>query len=73
MQSLESIYQQTIRPLPVDDQLRLAEIIRQRAGDEPPSRRSALEILRNIQPPKPIHSVAEIDSYIREERDSWDD
>lgn len=73
MQSVESIYQQSIRILPIKDQLRLAELIKERVGADPPDRRSAMEILRKIQPSSPTHSISEIDTYLRSERDSWDD
>ncbi|MGD9630702.1 MAG: hypothetical protein AB7V18_15805 [Pyrinomonadaceae bacterium] len=73
MQSVESIYQQSIRLLPIKDQLRLAELIKERVAADRPDRRSAVEILQKIQPSRPTHSVAEIDTYLRSERDSWDD
>lgn len=74
MQSVETIYQQTIRPLPVDEQRRLAEMILERAEEpEPKSRRSILEMLESIHAKTPRRSAAEIDEYIKTERDSWDD
>ena len=72
MQNVESIYQQSIRILPIQDQLRLAELIKERAGADSTDRRSAMEILRNLHPAKTARSAAEIDADLRTERDSWD-
>lgn len=73
MPSVETIYNEAIRPLPPSDQLRLAEIIMKRARPDRTEKKSILEILENIRPPKNPRSAAEIDEYLRVERDSWDD
>ena len=76
MPSVETIYREAIRPLPIDEQKRLADLILANVRDDERSakpRRSVLEILENIPPPKHPRSVAEIDEYLRKERDSWDD
>ncbi len=75
MPSVEIIYQESIRPLPVSDQVRLAEMIMERAANPPHdrNRRSVLEILESIHARTPGRSAAEIDEYIKTERDSWDD
>lgn len=73
MQSLEAIYQESVKPLPVTDQLRLAEMIMKRARQQPAERRSILEIIKNAPPPKNPRTAAEIDEDLRKERDSWDD
>lgn len=76
MPSVETIYRETVRPLPVDDQKRLADMILENV--EPGTRssgpkRSALQILKSIRETTPGRSAAEIDEYLRAERDSWDD
>jgi len=76
MPNVETIYKESVKPLPLSDQLRLAEIIVKRAhGKREPSvqRKSVLEILASVGPPKKPRSAAEIDEYLRKERDSWDD
>lgn len=74
MPSVETIYQESVMPLPISDQVRLAELILKRAPRETaPKRRSALEIIEAARAVMPHRTAAEIDEYIRTERDSWDD
>lgn len=76
MPSVETIYRETVRPLPVDDQIRLADMIRENLDAELRSsgpKRSALEILQSLRAATPSRSAAEIDESLRAERDSWDD
>lgn len=75
MPSVETIYQESVLPLPVGDQMRLAEMIMERAAKTPqdPKRRSALEIIESARARTPGRTAAEIDEYLRAERDSWDD
>ncbi len=76
MPSVETIYRETVRPLPVNEQIRLADMIRERVDSELRSsepKRSALEILQSLRVTTPPRTAAEIDEYIRLERDSWDD
>jgi hypothetical protein len=75
MPSVETIYQESIRPLPVGDQVRLAEIIMERAArsQQNPNRRSVLEILESARATTSGRTAAEIDEYLGAERDSWDD
>jgi len=75
MPSVETIYEETVMPLPVSDQMRLAEMIMERAprASQAPKRRSAIEIIEAARAITPHRTAAEIDEYIRVERDSWDD
>lgn len=75
MPSLETIYQESIKPLPIVDQVRLAELIMERAPKTPQDRprRSVVEILNSIHARKHGRTAAEIDEYIKTERESWDD
>ena len=75
MQNVETIYQESVKPLPLRDQIRLAEIIMERAAGEPRQaggRTSALKLLEGLKVDRRARSSAEIDEYIRMERDSWD-
>lgn len=72
MQSVETIYRETIRPLPADEQIRLADMIREELRSSRP-KRSALDIIESLRAKTPRRSAAEIDEYLRAERDSWDD
>ena len=76
MPSAETIYHDAIRPLPIEEQKRLADLILKGVEAEERSakpRRSALEILESIRATAPRRTAAEIDEYLREERHSWDD
>ncbi len=76
MANVETIYRETVRPLPVDDQKRLADIIMENVGHDSRSskkRRSALDVLNSIRVNGIFRTTDEIDEYIRTERDSWDD
>ena len=75
MPSIETIYRETIRPLPINEQIRLADIIRKNVDSElrtSETKRSALEILNSIKVKGIFESSAEVDEHIRTERDSWD-
>ena len=75
MPSVETIYRETVRPLPVEDQKRLADMILENVENETRSlkpKRSALDILRSIQVERAFKTSAEVDEYLRTERDSWD-
>ena len=75
MPSVETIYQESVRPLPVSDQVRLAEIIMERAPRiaNNTDKRSVLDILESVHAKNLGRSAAEIDEYIKTERESWDD
>ena len=75
MPSVETIYQESVMPLPRRDQMRLAEIIMERAARprQNPDRRSVLEIIESARATTPERSAAEIDEYLKMERNSWDD
>ncbi|MGD9560691.1 MAG: hypothetical protein AB7F88_01325 [Pyrinomonadaceae bacterium] len=76
MPSVETIYRETVRPLPVEDQKRLADMILDNVdkGTHPPAqKRSVLEVLRSIHAQPAFKTAAEVDEHIRMERDAWDD
>lgn len=76
MPSVETIYRDTVRPLPVSDQVRLADMIMENVESESSSsepRRSALDLLNSIHAERIFRTPAEVDEHIRTERDSWED
>jgi len=75
MPGVETIYRETIRPLPVSDQVRLADMIMENVDSERLSakpKRSVIDILESIEVEPIFRTSAEVDEYIRKERDSWD-
>jgi len=76
MQSVEALYATKIRTLPVEEQKRLADMILANTKTEVSlsnEKLPALEVIESIRAKIPHRSAAEIDAYIRAERDSWDD
>ena len=72
MTDLQTIYRQTILPLPKSDKLRLAAIILQSLSDETEKNTSALDFLENLQIERAFDSAGEADEYLMAERESWD-
>lgn len=72
MQNVDSIYQQTILPLPKSEKLRLATIILQSLSDDAESMTSALDFLENLQVEKVFRTADEVDKHLKAERESWD-
>ena len=76
MPSVETIYKETIRPLPVSDQMRLADMIMENVHSEsrsPDERRSVLDILEAHPVKRVFKNSSEVDEWLAAERDSWDD
>lgn len=76
MPSIETIYRETVRPLPVDEQKRLADMILENVESESLSSKTklcALDVLNSIHAERIFRTSAEVDKYIRTERDSWDE
>lgn len=74
MPSVETIYQQTIRPLPVTDQRRLVDMILENVDAQPTTeRRSVLDILKSRPIKRVFKNSKEVDTWLRSERDAWDD
>ncbi len=72
MQNVQTIYQETILPLPKSEKLRLAAIILQSLSDENVKETSALDFLENLQIERVFKSADEVDRHIEAERKSWD-
>jgi hypothetical protein len=72
MQNAQTIYQQTIFPLPDSEKLRLATIILQDLSIADKSKQSALDLLETIQNNRVFSSSTEVDKHLEAERESWD-
>jgi hypothetical protein len=72
MQNAETIYQQTILPLPNVEKLRLATIILQDLSNSEKSKQSALDLLQNIESSRVFNSPEDVDEHLKAERESWD-
>ena len=72
MQDVQTIYRQTILPLPNNEKLRLATIILQdlSSGEKPSS--FALDLLQSLPDEKVFRSPEEAGDYLKAERESWD-
>ncbi len=76
MPSVETIYQESIRPLPKVDQKRLAELIMENVNGGTRStltKRAVLDILDDHPVKRVFKDSTEVDEWLRTERDSWDD
>ncbi len=75
MPSVETIYRETVLPLPENEQVRLAQLILKRAAKQRSTNggTSIVEYLKSIRKRTATRTAAEIDEQIRRERDSWDD
>ena len=72
MQNAQTIYQQTILPLPNSEKLRLATIILQNLSNSEIKSQSALDLLQNIPNERVFSSAQEVDEHLKAERESWD-
>jgi hypothetical protein len=72
MQNVETIYQQTILPLPSSDKLRLATIILQSLSQLESKSQSAFDLLQTIQNERVFATTQEVDNHLKVERESWD-
>lgn len=72
MQDVQTIYRQTILPLPRSEKLRLATIILQNlSNDEKPSA-SALDLLQSLPVERVFNSPEKVNEHLKAERESWD-
>jgi hypothetical protein len=72
MQNIETIYQQTVLPLPSSEKLRLATIILQSLSHPQLKSQSAFDLLQNIQNDRVFATTQEVDNHLKAERESWD-
>ena len=76
MPSVETIYRDSILPLPPAERVRLAEMIMKRVSSEGEpliKSKSALDVLDRFSGKGLFPNAAAVDEYLRAERESWDD
>ena len=72
MQNVETIYQQTVLPLPSSEKLRLATIILQSLSQPQTKSQSAFDLLQTIEKKQVFATSEEVDQHLKSERESWD-
>ncbi|MBX7173804.1 MAG: hypothetical protein K1X72_22735 [Pyrinomonadaceae bacterium] len=72
MQNAQTIYQQTVLPLPDSEKLRLATIILQHLSNSEKKSQSAFDLLQEVQGEKVFSTAQEVDEHLKTERESWD-
>ena len=77
MQNASEIYTQSVKPLPSVERLRLATLIledlaEEQTGNLKNGNVSALGLLESLPNKRLFQSSGEVDEYLREERDSWE-
>jgi hypothetical protein len=72
MENVQTIYRQTILPLPNTEKLRLATIILQHLSVSENKSGSAFDLLQNLPSEKVFASAEKVDEYLKTERESWD-
>lgn len=72
MQNAETIYQQTILPLPNSEKLQLAALILQNLTNSQKTVQSAYDLLQNLTHERVFSSAKEVDEHLKAERESWD-
>ncbi len=78
MEISQDVYNETISHWSSDEQLRLATLIlegvtKTKSSSLPqPQRVSMLDIINEMPGSRLFKTSAEVDAYLREERDSWD-
>jgi hypothetical protein len=71
MPSVETIYEQTVLPLPPEERVKLARIIMEHADEDIP-RLSAYDYIESLAGTRLFKDSASVDEYLRSERESWD-
>lgn len=72
MQNAQTIYQQTILPLPTGEKLRLATIILQNLSNEAENTISASDFLESLPTGRVFENAEAVERHIKTERESWD-
>ena len=70
MQNAQTIYRQTISPLPDDEKLRLATIILQNLSAETEKSASAFDFLENLQVERAFQNAEAVERHLKAERES---
>lgn len=72
MQNAQTIYQQTILPLPDSEKLKLATLILQNLTNDERESQPALNLFQSIQNERVFSSPQEVEEHLKAERESWD-
>lgn len=72
MPDIQTIYQQTILPLPNSEKLRLATIILQDLSNSEKASQSSLDLLESLTDNRVFASAEEVNKHLKAERESWD-
>lgn len=72
MPNAQTIYQQSVLPLPAREKLRLATIILQDLSDAERQSQTALDLLQNLPNSRVFAASEEVDEHLKAERESWD-
>jgi hypothetical protein len=72
MENVQTIYQQTILPLPSSEKLRLATIILQNLSNSEIKTQTAYELLQNLPNNRVFLNAQEVENHLQTERESWD-
>ncbi len=78
MESVQEIYSETVSHWSSDEQLQLASLILEgvtkvkRKSNPGDHQTSILEIINEMPGGRLLKTAAEVDAYLREERDAWD-
>ncbi len=72
MQNAQTIYQQTVLPLPSSEKLRLATIILQSLSNSEIKTQTAYDLLQNLPKNRVFSNAQDVENYLKSERESWD-
>lgn len=75
MQDIQEIYTTTIASLPSEARLRLAALIINRLAESQTSsapRQSVRQMVKRMPKQRLFQTAAEVDDYLKEERESWE-
>ncbi len=72
MQNAQTIYQQTVLPLPNSEKLRLATIILQNLSSREIKTQTAFDLLQNLPNIRVFSNAQEVENHLQSERESWD-
>lgn len=73
MQTVETIYRESVRQLPDAEKLELAaRILHDLSKTKSNSQKSAVEMLDSMPAARLFKNSDEIDEYLRRDRESWD-
>lgn len=72
MGNVQTIYQQTILPLPNSEKIRLAALILQNLSNSEIKTQTAYDLLQNLPNNRVFSNAQEVENHLKSERESWD-